>query len=59
MSDAALHAPERRFAQEASALLMLLQLEKASVLTSRSQVKDDGERNEQRRSSQAGGIMRS
>ena len=59
MSDAALQAPERRFAQEASALLMLLQLEKASVLTSRPQVKDDGERNEQRRSSQAGGIVRS
>lgn len=59
MSNAALHAPERRFAQEASALFMLLQLEKISVLTNRSQVKGDEERNEQRPSSQSGGIVRS
>ena len=58
MSGAATRAPEQRFAQ-ASTLLVLLQLERAAALANRSEVDDDGERNEQRRASQTDGIVRS
>ncbi len=50
------HAPEQRFAQQASALLILMQLEKMPLLPDRSQVNDD--RNEQRRSDQDGRVIR-
>jgi lysozyme len=49
MSLAALKAPEQRFGQQASTLLMLLQLEKVPVLTNRPQASGDGDRSEQRR----------
>ncbi|MFM9849266.1 MAG: lysozyme [Hyphomicrobiaceae bacterium] len=58
MSIAALEAPEQRFGQQASTLLMLLQLEKVPVLTNRSQASDDGDRSEHRRPLRNGGFVR-
>jgi lysozyme len=51
----ATHVPEQRFAQEASALLVLMQLEKTPLLPDRSQI---NERDEQRKSAQDGNVVR-
>jgi lysozyme len=51
----ATHVPEQRFAQQASALLVLMQLEKTSLLPDRSQI---DERDEQRKSAQDGNVVR-
>jgi lysozyme len=51
----ATHVPERRFAQQASALLVLMQLEKTPLLPDRSQI---NERDEQRKSAQDGNVVR-
>ena len=51
----ATHVPEQRFAQQASALLVLMQLEKTPLLPDRSQI---DERDEQRKSAQDGNVVR-
>jgi lysozyme len=51
----ATHVPEQRFAQQASALLVLMQLEKTPLLPDRSQI---NERDEQRKSAQDGNVVR-
>jgi lysozyme len=51
----ATNVPEQRFAQQASALLMLMQLEKTPLLPDRSQVND---RDEQRKSTQNSNVTR-
>lgn len=50
------HAPEQRFAQETSALLVLMQLDKLPLLPNRSEANDD--RNEQRKSAQDTSVVR-
>ena len=51
----ATRVPEQRFAQQASALLVLMQLEKTPLLPDRSQI---NEREEQRKSAQDGNVVR-